>query len=57
VLDSTGDTLQGRVLVNLDSGTPTEAHEAAGRATERGAEYLDGAIMVPPPLVGHPESV
>ncbi|WP_433270987.1 NAD(P)-dependent oxidoreductase [Actinosynnema sp. CS-041913] len=55
--DSAGDALKGRILVNLNSGTPTEARTALGWATERGAEYLDGAIMVPPPLVGHPESV
>ncbi|MFE7130159.1 NAD(P)-dependent oxidoreductase [Streptomyces sp. NPDC057638] len=54
---SAGDALKGRVLVNLNSGTPQEAHAAVGWAAERGADYLDGAIMVPPPLVGRPESV
>ncbi|MEU0743398.1 NAD(P)-binding domain-containing protein [Streptomyces sp. NPDC006134] len=57
VFDSAGDALKGRVLVNLNSGTPKEAHAAAGWAAERGVAYLDGAIMVPPPLVGHPGSV
>lgn len=57
VLGSAGDALKGRVLVNLNSGTPKEAHAAASWATERGVTCLDGAIMVPPPLVGHPESV
>ncbi|MFE5857092.1 NAD(P)-dependent oxidoreductase [Streptomyces sp. NPDC056500] len=57
VLESAGDALEGRVLVNLNSGTPNEAHAAVIWATSRGAAYLDGAIMVPPPLVGHPESV
>ncbi|MFI5805004.1 NAD(P)-dependent oxidoreductase [Streptomyces sp. NPDC051561] len=57
VFDSAGDALKGRVLVNLNSGTPNEAHAAVNWATERGIGYLDGAIMVPPPLVGHPESV
>lgn len=57
VFDSAGDALEGRVLVNLNSGTPKEARAAATWATERGAEYLDGAVMVPPPLVGHPDSV
>jgi 3-hydroxyisobutyrate dehydrogenase-like beta-hydroxyacid dehydrogenase len=57
VFDSAGDALKGRVLVNLNSGTPKEAHAAVGWATERGLEYLDGAIVVPPPLVGHSESV
>ncbi|MFI9450074.1 NAD(P)-dependent oxidoreductase [Amycolatopsis sp. NPDC052450] len=57
IFESAGDALKGRVLVNLNSGTPTEARGALDWAAERGAEYLDGAIMVPPPLVGHPESV
>ncbi|MDG9683281.1 hypothetical protein QC334_11125 [Streptomyces sp. DH18] len=41
----------GRALVNLNSGTPKEAHAAASWAAERGVAYLDGAVMVPPPLV------
>ncbi|NIH81569.1 NAD(P)-dependent oxidoreductase [Amycolatopsis viridis] len=57
VFDSAGDALRGRVLVNLNSGTPKEAHAAAGWAAERGVSYLDGAIMVPPPMVGQPGSV
>ncbi|GAA2805498.1 NAD(P)-binding domain-containing protein [Kribbella solani] len=57
ILGAAGDTLNGRVLVNLNSGTPSQARAAVGWATERGAGYLDGAIMVPPPLVGHPGSV
>lgn len=57
VFDPAGDAMKGRVLVNLNSGTPKEAHTAVAWATERGLAYLDGAIMVPPPLVGHPESV
>ncbi|MFI1864842.1 NAD(P)-dependent oxidoreductase [Streptomyces jumonjinensis] len=57
VFDTAGDALKGRVLVNLCSGTPNEARAAADWAHERGAAYLDGAIMVPPPLVGHPGSV
>ncbi|MEV0700787.1 NAD(P)-binding domain-containing protein [Saccharopolyspora sp. NPDC050389] len=57
VFDSAADALPGRVLVNLCSGTPSEAVAAVGWANGSGAEYLDGAIMVPPQLVGHPESV
>ncbi|MGW6460885.1 NAD(P)-dependent oxidoreductase [Streptomyces sp. NPDC055078] len=57
VFGAAGDALRGRVLVNLSSGTPQEAHAAADWARERGAEYLDGAIMVPPTLVGQPTSV
>ncbi|UCM87747.1 imine reductase family protein [Streptomyces marincola] len=43
--------------MNLNSGTPEEARAAAHWAAERGAAYLDGAIMVPPPLVGQPDAV
>ncbi|GHE92971.1 hypothetical protein GCM10017786_27150 [Amycolatopsis deserti] len=57
VFDPAGDALRGRVLVNLNSGTPEEARAAAGWAAERGLSYLDGAIMVPPPMVGDPGSV
>ncbi|MDA3647422.1 NAD(P)-binding domain-containing protein [Saccharopolyspora indica] len=57
VLAPATDALRGRVLVNLNSGTPSEAAAAAGWAAERGAAYLDGAIMVPPPLVGDPGAV
>ncbi|KFZ77573.1 6-phosphogluconate dehydrogenase [Amycolatopsis sp. MJM2582] len=51
------EALRGRVVVNLNSGTPREAREAAQWAEEHGIGYLDGAIMVPPPLVGHPGSL
>ncbi|MBM7058378.1 NAD(P)-dependent oxidoreductase [Streptomyces durocortorensis] len=49
-----GAAAAGRALVNLNSGTPKEAHAAASWAAARGVAYLDGAIMVPPPLVGEP---
>ncbi|RSN12190.1 6-phosphogluconate dehydrogenase [Streptomyces sp. WAC 05977] len=49
--------LRGRVVVNLNSGTPKEAHEAVRWAEDRGIGYLDGAIMVPPAMVGRPGSV
>lgn len=51
------EALRGRVVVNLNSGTPKEAHEAVRWARERGIGYLDGAIMVPPVMVGRPGSV
>ncbi|MUN36087.1 NAD(P)-dependent oxidoreductase [Actinomadura litoris] len=58
VLDPVGaGALAGRTLVNLNSGTPAEARAAAAWADGRGVGYLDGAIMVPPVLVGRPESV
>ncbi|MBH5336481.1 NAD(P)-dependent oxidoreductase [Streptomyces pactum] len=57
VLEQAADgALAGRTLVNHSSGTPEQAREAVGWATGRGAEYLDGAIMVPVTAVGHPDA-
>lgn len=49
--------LSGRALVNLTSGASDEARAMAGRAADRGAGYLDGAIMMTPPGIGAPETV
>ncbi|WP_431042257.1 NAD(P)-dependent oxidoreductase [Streptomyces sp. P1-3] len=57
VLAPCAGDLSGRVLVNLTSGSPEQAGEMAAWAAERGAEYLDGAIMITPPGIGNPESM
>jgi 3-hydroxyisobutyrate dehydrogenase-like beta-hydroxyacid dehydrogenase len=57
VLGSSVDALRGRLLVNLSSGTPEQARQAAAWAEEHGVDYLDGAIMVPVPAVGQPDAV
>ncbi|MFI6055533.1 NAD(P)-dependent oxidoreductase [Streptomyces violascens] len=57
VLEPVREHLAGRVVVNLTSGTPQEARETAAWAAEQGARYLDGAIMVIPPMVGSPEGL
>ncbi|NEY32642.1 NAD(P)-binding domain-containing protein [Streptomyces sp. PRKS01-65] len=57
VLEPAAAALEGRSLVNLCSGTPAEAHAAVTWSGERGARYLDGAVMVPPPMVGEPGAV
>ncbi|MFD9407072.1 NAD(P)-dependent oxidoreductase [Streptomyces sp. NPDC059989] len=44
--------LAGRTLVNLTSGTSDEARETATWATN----YLDGAIMAIPEVIGRPEA-
>ncbi|CAM3603277.1 MULTISPECIES: NAD(P)-dependent oxidoreductase [Paenibacillus] len=51
------DELSGRVLVNLTSGTPDQARNTAIWAAEREVEYLDGAIMAVPQLIGLPETL
>ncbi|MGW7411118.1 NAD(P)-dependent oxidoreductase [Streptomyces sp. NPDC054863] len=55
VLDPVADALAGKTLVNLTSGSPEQAHEAAAWARRHGADYLDGGIMTTPPGVGSPK--
>ncbi|MFG1962007.1 NAD(P)-dependent oxidoreductase [Nonomuraea sp. NPDC049028] len=52
LLDPLGEELDGRVLVNLTSGTSLGARETAEWVTRRGGVYLDGAIMATPAAVG-----
>ncbi|MEU9604193.1 NAD(P)-binding domain-containing protein [Streptomyces sp. NPDC048057] len=49
--------LDGVTLVNLTSGDSTQAREAARWAEQRGARYLDGAIMAIPPAIGTADAV
>ncbi|GAA3503278.1 NAD(P)-binding domain-containing protein [Streptomyces prasinosporus] len=49
--------LDGMMLINLTSGSSTQAREAARWAEQRGAHYLDGAIMAVPPAIGAAEAV
>lgn len=44
--------LGGRVLVQLATGTPRQAREAAAWAREHRITYLDGAIMATPDFIG-----
>jgi len=57
ILEPVGEALDGRILVNLTSGTPDQARELAAWAAERGAGYLDGAIMAIPPMIGQAETI
>jgi 3-hydroxyisobutyrate dehydrogenase-like beta-hydroxyacid dehydrogenase len=47
----------GTTLVNNGTGTPTEAVELQAWAAERGARYLDGAILCYPQQVGGEEGM
>ncbi|GAA4233990.1 NAD(P)-binding domain-containing protein [Actinomadura meridiana] len=49
--------LDGTTLVNLTSGTSAQARQAAQWIEQRGARYLDGAIMAAPPAIGTAEAV
>jgi 3-hydroxyisobutyrate dehydrogenase-like beta-hydroxyacid dehydrogenase len=54
---SIADVLDGRVLVNLTTGTSLEARETAEWAAGRGAAYLAGSIMAAPQGIGTAESL
>lgn len=56
-LDPLGEVLDGRVLVNLTSGTSHVARETAEWAARRGITYLDGAIMAAPQAIGTGDGV
>ncbi|MEU8898449.1 NAD(P)-binding domain-containing protein [Nocardia sp. NPDC048505] len=49
--------LTDRTLINLTSGDSAQARTAARWAEQRGARYLDGAIMAVPPVIGTAEAV
>ncbi|GAA3079287.1 NAD(P)-binding domain-containing protein [Streptomyces olivoverticillatus] len=53
VLRPLGDTLAGRTLVNLTSGSPVCATETAAWAECSGAAYLDGAVLTTPSGIGN----
>ncbi len=52
-----GAGLDGATLLNLTSGSSAQAREAARWAEQRGARYLDGAIMAIPSALGTADAV
>lgn len=52
ILGQQGEALKGRTLVNLTADSPDRARAMAAWASERGIDYLDGAIMTPTPTIG-----
>lgn len=52
ILDGSATALAGTTIVNLSSDTPDVTREAAAWATQHGARFLAGGVMVPAPLVG-----
>lgn len=57
LLESSGDALSGRAVVNLTDGTSAETEAVADWAGRQGAEYLHGQIMTIAPAVGAPDTV
>jgi 3-hydroxyisobutyrate dehydrogenase-like beta-hydroxyacid dehydrogenase len=56
VLDPVAAGLSGRTLINLTTTTPNDARELAAWAAGHGIDYLDGAIMAVPEMIGGPGS-
>jgi 3-hydroxyisobutyrate dehydrogenase-like beta-hydroxyacid dehydrogenase len=52
LLDPLGEVIEGRVLVNVTSGSSRLAAETAEWAAQRGSAYLDGAILAIPQGIG-----
>lgn len=48
------NALRGKTIVQLCSGSPAQAREAAAWAQAHGIDYLDGAIMATPDFIGEP---
>ncbi|MEU9960677.1 NAD(P)-dependent oxidoreductase [Streptomyces sp. NPDC050982] len=57
LLDPVGDAHDGRVLVNLTSGTSAQARETAEWAARHGSAYLDGVILAVPPGIGTADAI
>lgn len=48
--------LRGRTLIQLTTGSPTDANESEVWAKAHGADYLDGAIQVAPEQMARPDT-
>ncbi len=57
LLGASDAELHGTTLINLTSGSSAQAREAARWAEQRGARYLDGAVMAIPSAIGTEEAV
>ncbi|MGP3776164.1 NAD(P)-dependent oxidoreductase [Streptomyces sp. SDT5-1] len=51
-LDPVADALRGRTLLNLTTTTPNESRRLAAWAADHGIDYLDGAVMAVPAMIG-----
>lgn len=54
--DDVHRALNGRLLIELSTGTPKNARDGRRLANEAGAEYLDGALLATPPQIGRPDT-
>lgn len=54
VLDGIANVVADKLIVNLTSGSPTDARRNAEWAHEHGAKYIGGAVLGDPPYAGTP---
>ena len=52
LLDQIAPAAEGRPVVNVSTGTPSDALATAAHAAHLGMRYVTGAVMVPTPMVG-----
>jgi 3-hydroxyisobutyrate dehydrogenase-like beta-hydroxyacid dehydrogenase len=57
LLEEARDALPGTVVVNLTTGTPDDARRIGRWVADHGGDYLDGAIMAVPAMIGSPEAM
>jgi 3-hydroxyisobutyrate dehydrogenase-like beta-hydroxyacid dehydrogenase len=53
-LDPVVEELRGRTLVNVTTTTPADSRELGAWAADHGIDFLDGAILAVPAMVGTP---
>ncbi|CAM3079302.1 NAD(P)-dependent oxidoreductase [Tsukamurella hominis] len=53
-LDPLAEALRGRTLIDLTTTTPDEARELGTWAAKHGIDFLNGAILATPPMIGAP---
>jgi 3-hydroxyisobutyrate dehydrogenase-like beta-hydroxyacid dehydrogenase len=55
-LDGVAAAMDGRLLVQLTTGSPQDARDAEAWAHRQGARYLEGAIQAAPEQMGQPDT-
>ncbi|MES2055143.1 MAG: NAD(P)-binding domain-containing protein [Pseudomonadota bacterium] len=54
--EGVGAALDGRLVINLGTGSPEDARDAEAYVTRRGGRYLDGAIQAAPSQMGQDDT-
>ncbi len=57
MLSAAADLLRGKTIINLVTGSATEAEDLSAWVNEQGADYLDGIIAAYPGDIGKPSTL